>query len=98
MLAGIPEFDRASGVADIGVVDDQMGRLVFFVFRAGVVKIGQLVEGKLAVAFCGTNDVSFGPSIKREFRELAHVLVASMRGITVAQAASTGDHGAAHVA
>src|SRR5215467_10787625 len=51
ILAGIAELGHATGVADVGIGDDQVRRLVFLVFGAGVVKIGQLVKGLLAVAF-----------------------------------------------
>jgi len=40
VLAGIAELHRASRIADVGVVNDEMRRLIFFVLRAGVIEIG----------------------------------------------------------
>ena len=37
VLAGVAILLHASRIADIGVVDDQMCGLVFFVFGAGVI-------------------------------------------------------------
>ena len=45
ILARDSEFLDTPLVANIGVVDDQVRRLVFFVFRARMVEVGQLVEG-----------------------------------------------------
>ena len=50
ILARAAEFFHAARVADVGVVNDQVRGLVFFVLRAGVVEVGELVEGQLAVA------------------------------------------------
>ena len=47
---GLAVFLHAARVADVRVVDDQVRRLVFFVLRAGVIEVGELVEGQLAVA------------------------------------------------
>src|SRR6516225_4801980 len=45
VLARTAVFLRAAGVADVGVGDDQVRRLVFLVLGAGVVEVGELVEG-----------------------------------------------------
>ena len=69
-----------------------MRRLVFFVLCAGVIKIGELVERQLAVAFGGTEQMGFGTAVRGKIGELLHVRVSSFRGIAIAQAASAGDH------
>jgi hypothetical protein len=41
-----------------------MRRLVLFVFRAGVVKVGQLVESQLAIAFSRTEQVGLVAAVR----------------------------------
>src|ERR1022692_3213021 len=53
ILAGTAEFLHAARVANTRVVDNQVRGLVFFVLGAGVVEVGELVEGKFAVALGG---------------------------------------------
>ena len=53
ILAGVAELFHATRVADVGVVNDEMRGLVFFMFRAGVIEICELVESELAVALAG---------------------------------------------
>ena len=53
--------------------------LVLFVLGAGVIEIGELVEGELAVAFGGAEQVGFGAAVGGQFGELVHVLVAGVR-------------------
>ena len=91
ILARIAEFFYAARVADVGIVNDQVRRLVFFVLGAGVVEVGELVEGQLAIAFGGAEQIGFIAAIRGQFAELLHVLVARSRGIAVAQAAAAGD-------
>src|SRR5271165_741928 len=62
ILAGAAEFFHAARVADIGIVDNQMRGLVFFVLGARVVEVSEFVEGEFAVPFCGPEQVSFGSS------------------------------------
>src|ERR1700690_3219416 len=45
ILAGTAEFLHAALVADVRIVNDEVRRLIFFVLGAGVVEIGELVEG-----------------------------------------------------
>ena len=63
VLAGAAEFFYAALVADVGVVNDEVRGLIFFVLRAGVVEIGQLVESEFAVALCRAEDVGFRAAI-----------------------------------
>ena len=67
ILAGAAEFFYAARVADVGVLNDQVRRLVFFVLGAGVVEVGELVEGKLAVALGGAEQMSFVAAIGGQF-------------------------------
>ncbi len=50
ILAGIAEFHHATAVADVGVVNDQVRGLVFFMARAGMIQVSELVERQFAVA------------------------------------------------
>ena len=81
ILAGAAEFFYAARVADVGVVNDQVSRLVFFVLGAGVIEVGKLVECKFAITFCGTNKMSLVAAIRGKLRELLHVLISSGRGV-----------------
>src|SRR5438309_6775693 len=49
IATGIAIFSHTAGVTDIRVVNDQMSRLIFFVFGAGMIKIGELVESNSAI-------------------------------------------------
>lgn len=44
VLAGVAILDCAARVADVGVVNDQMNGLIFFVLGAGMIDVGELVE------------------------------------------------------
>src|SRR5579862_715443 len=68
ILARVAKFLYASRVANVGVVNDQVRRLVLFMLGAGVVKVGELVEGQLAVAFGGTDEIGFSATIRRQLR------------------------------
>ncbi len=76
ILARAAEFFYAARVADIGVVNDQVRGLVFFVLGAGVIEVGELVEGQLAVAFGRADQMSFVAAVRRQFGKLLQVLVA----------------------
>ena len=75
ILARVAEFFHAARVADIGVVNDQVRGLVFFVLGAGVVEVGELVEGQLAIAFRRTEQVGFVAAVRGQFGELLQPLV-----------------------
>ena len=92
ILARTAKFLHAARVADVGVVDDKMRRLVFFMLGAGVVEIGELIEGELAVALGRAKQMRFSASVRRQISQVAHVLVSGCRRITVAQASSAGHH------
>jgi len=62
----VAEFLGAARVADVGVVDDEVSRLVFLVLGTGMVKIGELIEGKLAVAFGIAEEMRFGAAVDVE--------------------------------
>ena len=49
VLAGVAELDGAAVVADVGVVDQQVRRLVFLVLGRRVKDVGEPVEGELAI-------------------------------------------------
>ena len=63
ILAGAAEFFHASFIADVGIVDDQVCGLVFFMLGAGVIEVGELVEGELAIALRRTDQVGFRAAI-----------------------------------
>src|SRR4029077_16363189 len=76
ILARVAEFFHAAAIADVGVVNHKMRRLVFFMFRARVVEVGELVESDLAVASSGAEEVCFVAAIRWQFGELPHMLIA----------------------
>ena len=49
ILAGIPEFAHAAVPANIRIGDDQVAGLVFIVARAGMIYVGEAIEGELAI-------------------------------------------------
>ena len=65
-----------SGCCNIGVVNHQMRGLVFFMLGAGVVEIGQLVEGQFTVAFHWADQVSFISAVGWKIGQFFHVLMA----------------------
>src|SRR6185295_7033307 len=88
ILAGAAEFFYTARIANVSIVDHQMSGLVFFMFGAGVVEVGELVEGKFAIAFGGTDETRFFATVRGKLRKLLHVLISSGRGIAVVQATS----------
>ena len=81
ILARAAKFFYAARVADIGVVNDKMRRLVLFVFRAGVVEVGELVESQLAIAFGRTEQVGFVAAVRGQLGEFLQVLISRGGGI-----------------
>ena len=59
ILARVAVFCYAARVADVRIVNDQMRRLIFFVLRSRVIKVGELIESKLAVAFRWAEQMRF---------------------------------------
>jgi hypothetical protein len=49
ILAGITVLARAPVVADIETTDPQVGRLILFMMRSGMVNVLKLIEGQLAI-------------------------------------------------
>src|SRR5947209_10475300 len=90
MLAGISELLHATGIADIGVMNDQMRRLVFFMLRAGMIKISQLVEGELAVSTGLAQHVRPLAAIFGKLVEVLQSTMSGMGGVDLMQAASSG--------
>src|SRR6516165_5283541 len=78
ILAGVAVFAHTTLVAHVGVVDNEMSRLVFLVLGARVVDVGQLIEGQFAITFCSVDDVAFCSSVRWELRELLHAPMAGM--------------------
>ena len=56
ILAGVSVFANAAVGADTGIEHDQVAGLIFFVARAGMVDVGETVEGELAVALESAED------------------------------------------
>ena len=75
ILARAAKFFYAARVANVGIVNHEVRGLVFFVLCAGVVEVGELVKGQLAVAFGGTEKMGFVTAIGGQFGELLQVLV-----------------------
>ena len=76
ILAGAAEFLYATRVADVGVMNDQMCGLVFFVLGAGVIEVGEFIESQFAIAFGRAEQVSFVAAVRRQPGKLLQVLVA----------------------
>ena len=51
ILAGIAVLANAAVAANIRIENDEMARLILFVARAGMIDVGEAIEGKLAIAF-----------------------------------------------
>ena len=83
ILARVAVLDHAFCGADVEVADNQVAGLIFFVARAGVIDVGQAIEGELAVAF-----EAFGRGVAVDF---VIVLVASIDAHGIDQAAAAGD-------
>src|SRR5579859_7492909 len=92
ILAGAAEFLHTTLVANVSVVNDQVRRLVFFVLRARVIQIGQLIECQLAITLRRADDVPLRSSVRRQLGKLLHALVSRHSGVAIAQAAAAADH------
>src|ERR1700738_5079294 len=68
-----------------------MRRLIFFVLRARVIKVSELVERQLAIAFGRAEQASFLAAVGRQVTQLFHARVSGSSRIAVAQAASAGE-------
>ena len=69
ILARAAEFFHAARVADVGVVNDQVRGLVFFVLGAGVIEVGELVERQLAIALGRTDEMGFVAAVGGQARQ-----------------------------
>ncbi len=75
VLAGAAEFLHAARVANIRIVNHQMRRLIFFMLRAGVIQISQLIESQLAVALRRAEILRFFCAARVGVAQLLHVLI-----------------------
>src|SRR5579859_1072176 len=91
MLAGIAEFHRAARVANIGVVNHQMDRLIVVVLCAGVIDIGQFVERELTISFNWTEHVLASVSACWQIVDVLQTLMACMAGVFFMQTSPEGD-------
>ena len=91
VLAWVTELSHATFVADVNVMDDQVGGLVFFVFGTGIIDVGKLVKRELAVSLGGIDHVCFRSTVWRQLGERFHALVAGVIGVMRAKTASPGD-------
>ena len=80
MLARPTELLHAARLANVGVVNDEMRRLIFFVLRSGVIEVSKLVECQLAVAFGVVEQVGFSAAVGREGVELLETAMAGSGG------------------
>src|SRR5581483_5955835 len=90
ILARAAEFSNAALLTDVGVVDDEMRRLIFLVLGAGVIEVSQFVEGQLAVTFKWTEKVGLIAAVGGQFRQFLHALITRYGGIARVHAASAG--------
>ena len=87
MLAGIPILDDATVVANVSVMDEEVDGLIVIMLCAGVVDVGQLVKGKLAIAFGGTEHVLASIAAGGQIANMLQALMASVAGVALVQAA-----------
>src|SRR5207249_1026802 len=91
VLARAAKFFNAALIANVSVLNDQVCGLIFFMLRTRVIKIGELVEGELAVAFGVAEQMSFVAAVSGEHRQLLHTLISGSRRIPVAHSASASE-------
>src|SRR5208337_1106450 len=98
VLARTRKLLHATVIADVRVLNQQMGRLILLVLGAGMIEVREFVERELAVAFCGADPGRFRATVGREFGDRLQVFVSGMRRHAVAEA--TGEnvlqHGVEH--
>src|SRR5258708_29681556 len=63
VLAGAAKLFHAPVVTAIGVVNQQMRRLIFFMLGPGMLKVGAFVESELTVALRPTKHACFRTSV-----------------------------------
>src|SRR5262249_48909932 len=88
ILAGIAILLHAASVADVGIGNDQVGRLIFFMLGAGVVKVCELVKGQFAVAFGFADDLRAFSAVSRKLVQMLHSRVPGMCRIDLMQSAT----------
>ena len=91
VLAGIAKFPDATLIADVGVVNHQVRRLIFFMLCTGVIQVGQFVERKFAVALSGTDDVRLRAAVGRKTCKVTQTSMTGMVHISLVQAPSAGE-------
>src|SRR5712691_9956692 len=65
-----------------------MRRLIFFMLGAGMIEVGEFVEGKLAIALCRAKQVCFRAAVGGEIGERLQILVPRMRWHAIAWTAA----------
>lgn len=91
ILAGATEFLDATRITDVGVMNDQVRRLIFFMLGAGVIEVGELVEGELAIAFRRAKQMRFRAAVGSQVRQFFKSFGPGTVGGTATQATSTGE-------
>src|ERR1700678_151366 len=85
ILAGIAELLYATIITNIGVVNQQMRRVILFVLGTGVIEIGEFVEGQFAVALGRAEQTRFWASVGGQIGKWLQFLVPRVRGYAVAE-------------
>jgi len=91
VLARAAKFFNATAIANVGIVNDQVRRLVFLVLCARMIEIGELVECKFAVPLCAVQKMRLPVSIALQIGYFFHALITGSRWIPVTYALPSGD-------
>ena len=66
-------------------MNDKVRRLIFFMLGARMIKVGELIESKLAIAFRRAEQMSFVAAVRGQLGKLLHVLMAGRAKVSIAQ-------------
>src|ERR1039458_387641 len=75
VLARAAELFYATVITDVGVLNQQMRRLILFVLGPGMIEVGEFVEGELAIALRGAKHMCFRASVGGQIGDWLQVLV-----------------------
>ncbi len=75
ILARAAKLFHATLIADVGVLNQQVRRLIFFMLGAGMIEVGEFVEGELAIALCRAKHVCLRASIGGEIGDASMPLL-----------------------
>ena len=92
ILARAAEFFDAACIANVCVVNYQMRWLILFMLGPRVIKIGELIERELAIAFDRAQQMSFSSAIGRQIRKLTHLFVSRLRRIAITHSTPACNH------